>query len=58
MTSSASTARALLADLADAWNRGDAAAGANCFAVDAVYLEPPDRQHTPSSAATSPNPAL
>jgi ketosteroid isomerase-like protein len=44
MTTSAATARALLAELADAWNRGDPAAGAECFTVDAVYLEPPDRQ--------------
>ena len=45
MATLAATARALLTDLADAWNRGDAAAGAACFSDDAVYLEPPDRQH-------------
>jgi uncharacterized protein (TIGR02246 family) len=45
MTSPATAARALLDELADAWNRGDAAAGANCFTEDAVYLEPPDRQY-------------
>jgi ketosteroid isomerase-like protein len=30
--------------LADAWRRGDARAAAPCFAEDAVYTEPPDRQ--------------
>ena len=34
----------LLQTLADAWNRGDPARAAACFANDAVYLEPPDRQ--------------
>lgn len=37
-------ARALLAQLADAWNRGDPRSGADCFTPDAIYLEPPDRQ--------------
>ena len=35
---------AILQGVADAWNAGDAAAAANLFAEDAVYLEPPDRQ--------------
>ena len=36
--------RHLLEMLADAWRRGDARAAADCFAEDAVYTEPPDRQ--------------
>lgn len=42
--SAAAKARALLAELADAWNRGDPRSGADCFTVDAIYLELPDRQ--------------
>ena len=34
----------LLERLRDAWNRGDAREAADCFAEDAVYIEPPDRQ--------------
>jgi ketosteroid isomerase-like protein len=34
----------LLHQLAEAWNRGDARAAAECFTDDAVYVEPPDRQ--------------
>lgn len=30
--------------VADGWNNSDAAAAARRFAIDAVYLEPPDRQ--------------
>ena len=36
--------RALLEQVARGWNTGDAATSAACFAEDAVYLEPPDRQ--------------
>ncbi len=36
--------RKVMEELADAWNRGDARAAANCFTEDAVYSEPPDRQ--------------
>jgi ketosteroid isomerase-like protein len=36
--------RDLLEIIAAAWARGDARAAANCFAEDAVYSEPPDRQ--------------
>ena len=34
----------LLERLRDAWNRGDAREAADCFAEDAVSIEPPDRQ--------------
>jgi ketosteroid isomerase-like protein len=34
----------LLETIAAAWGRGDARAAADCFAADAVYSEPPDRQ--------------
>lgn len=36
--------RRLLQRVADAWNAGDARRAAECFAEDAVYSEPPDRQ--------------
>lgn len=36
--------RTVMEELADAWNRGDARAAANCFTEDATYSEPPDRQ--------------
>jgi ketosteroid isomerase-like protein len=36
--------RDLLEKIAAAWKRGDARAAADCFAEDAVYSEPPDRQ--------------
>lgn len=36
--------RRLLQTVADGWNAGDAHLAANCFAEDAVYVEPPDRQ--------------
>lgn len=36
--------RALLERVADGWNRGDARAAADCFATDAVYVEPPRKQ--------------
>jgi ketosteroid isomerase-like protein len=36
--------RDLLDKVAAAWERGDADAAADCFAEDAVYSEPPDRQ--------------
>ena len=35
----------LLERLADAWNQGDARQAADCFTPDALYTEPPDRQH-------------
>jgi ketosteroid isomerase-like protein len=34
----------LMQRLATAWTTGDAATAADCFTVDAVYVEPPDRQ--------------
>jgi hypothetical protein len=36
--------RSLLETVARGWNIGDANASAACFAENAVYLEPPDRQ--------------
>ena len=36
---------ALLARVADGWNTGAPAEAADCFTVDAVYLEPPNAQH-------------
>ena len=30
--------------LADSWNKGDARKAADCFAEDAIYSEPPDKQ--------------
>ena len=36
--------RELLETVAAGWNQGDARRAADCFAEDAVYLEPPDRQ--------------
>jgi hypothetical protein len=36
--------RALMMRLSDAWRRGDARLAADCFAVDAVYIEPPRTQ--------------
>ncbi|HMJ53846.1 MAG TPA: nuclear transport factor 2 family protein [Polyangiaceae bacterium] len=35
---------ALMGRIATGWNTGDAASAADCFAEDAVYMEPPDRQ--------------
>jgi hypothetical protein len=34
----------LLYRVAEGWNEGDARKAADCFATDAVYIEPPDRQ--------------
>ena len=34
----------LMKTVAEGWNEGNAQKAANCFADDAVYLEPPDRQ--------------
>ena len=34
----------LMQTIADGWNEGDAQKAANCFSVDAVYVEPPDKQ--------------
>jgi uncharacterized protein (TIGR02246 family) len=36
--------RRLLQTVSDGWNAGDARSAAECFAEDAVYVEPPDRQ--------------
>ena len=36
--------RDLLQRVADGWNRGDPRTAAECFAPDAIYVEPPDRQ--------------
>jgi hypothetical protein len=36
--------RALMARVADGWNEGNAVKAADCFADDAVYLEPPNHQ--------------
>jgi ketosteroid isomerase-like protein len=41
---SASEFDQLLFQVADGWNRGDAQSAADCFADDAVYIEPPDKQ--------------
>ena len=30
--------------VADSWNKGDARKAADCFAEDAIYSEPPDKQ--------------
>jgi ketosteroid isomerase-like protein len=35
----------LLQRLADGWNNGDARQAAACFTPDALYTEPPDKQH-------------
>ena len=35
----------LLRRLADGWNTGNARQAADCFAEDALYTEPPDRQY-------------
>ena len=35
----------LLARVADGWNTGAPVEAADCFTVDAVYLEPPNAQH-------------
>jgi hypothetical protein len=40
----AATFELLLEGLADAWNRGDARAAADCFTPDAIYVEPPQKQ--------------
>lgn len=34
--------RALLQQVADGWNGGDPRAASECFADDAIYVEPPD----------------
>ena len=34
----------LMQTVADGWNEGNARKAADCFAEDAVYLDPPDRQ--------------
>lgn len=34
----------LLRRVAEGWNEGDARKAADCFAVNAIYIEPPDRQ--------------
>ena len=34
----------LMNTVADGWNEGNAMKAAACFAEDAVYMEPPDRQ--------------
>ena len=31
--------------MANRWNEGDAPQAAECFSEDAVYMEPPDKQH-------------
>jgi len=36
--------RRLMQRVADGWNQGDARAAADCFALNARYSEPPDRQ--------------
>jgi ketosteroid isomerase-like protein len=35
----------LMDTIADAWNAGDTKRALDCFTDDAVYMEPPDRQH-------------
>lgn len=34
----------LLRNLADGWNAGDSRKAANCFTIDAIYMEPPNKQ--------------
>lgn len=41
---SASDFEKLLYQVAEGWNEGNAQKAAECFSVDAVYMEPPDRQ--------------
>lgn len=41
---SAAEFRLLLERLAAGWNEGDARKAAECFTLDAVYTEPPDKQ--------------
>lgn len=36
--------RQILSKVAEGWNHGDAKAAADCFSIDAVYIEPPDQQ--------------
>ena len=36
--------RRLMNTVAEGWNEGNASKAADCFATDAIYLEPPDRQ--------------
>jgi ketosteroid isomerase-like protein len=40
----AATFHSLMETVAAGWNEGDARKAADCFAEDALYLEPPDRQ--------------
>ena len=40
----AATFELLIERLADAWNRGDSKAAAECFTPDAIYVEPPQKQ--------------
>ena len=41
----------LMQTVADGWNENDAAKAANCFAEDASYIEPPDKQAYQGRAA-------
>jgi hypothetical protein len=41
---STATFRSLMETIAAGWNEGNARKAADCFAEDALYLEPPDRQ--------------
>jgi hypothetical protein len=34
----------LLHQVAEGWNEGNAQKAAECFSIDAIYIEPPDRQ--------------
>ena len=34
----------LMQTIADGWNEGNARKAADCFSVDAIYVEPPDKQ--------------
>jgi hypothetical protein len=36
--------RSLMQTIADGWNEGNARKSANCFAEDAIYTEPPNKQ--------------
>jgi hypothetical protein len=42
---------ALLQQLADGWNQGNARQAADCFTTDALYTEPPDKQYYNGSEA-------
>jgi hypothetical protein len=34
----------LMQTIADGWNEGDARKASDCFSIDAIYVEPPEKQ--------------